>query len=224
MQRLVIALIAIIAFMPAASAKKADWPVGNGTGVIGFGVVELLPKQVDGKNVPTYFRFHYHVDAKFAAAVNSGQVAVFRSATLAQYNDISNTQALTHVRAENLKRGTDFDMGAQIQISEPGLYIVVYGPWDGMIAFDAADSDQGYKISAEAPEGGSFRWLDQDAGDFTTLNYAAVPNSGSSDFIFRIRMVRNQRMVLQSKDASSFGPLTLNPQAQERVNLLEAKW
>jgi hypothetical protein len=207
-----------------ANAKKPDWPGGGGSGVIGFGLIELTPQKKDGAFAETEFTFNYDVPAKYSRNLSSGQIVVLPASAAEQYNDIPSNVFLAHVSAKKLLPDADFHMSAIIKISTPGLYIVAYGPWDGLLTFDNTDGREAYKISADAPAGGAMRWIDQDAGDITIMNFPQIPNAELKDTILRIRLLRDKKSLLQNSSMYEIAPLKLNPLAAERVKLIDANW
>ena len=213
-----------------AFAKKPDWPTRSGSGVIGFGLVELEPARNDnGKYIPTSFVFEYGVKNSYQPDLINGQVMVIPAKAFTAYNTVPDKAFLTHVYGGNVSGEGDFHLFARIDsITQPGLYVVAYGPWDGILTFDEPGSMESYKISASAPDGGSFRWIDADAGDITVLNYgdmktAGVINDVTDDVIVRLRVIRDKGLAFEP-DTYRYGSFGLHPTALARVELVEAHW
>lgn len=206
-----------------SQAKKPDWPGTLGMGTIGFGLIELTPSKKDGDFIPTTFTFTYDIPGKHAKNAASGQIIAMHASALAGFNDIPESEFLTHNMAETLQPSKGLHMSAQISVEKPGLYVVCYGPWTGLLTFDDAEARETYKISAIAPEGAQFRWVDQDAGDVTV---ARIQNDEMKkvEFIIRLRMLRAGLGVLDDKNNFRIEPLKLHPQAAERAKLLQANW
>src|SRR5262249_31665228 len=107
-----------------------------------------------------------------------------------------------------------------------------YGPWDGLITFDDTSSGrERYKISGQASQGGALRWVDQDAGDLTIINFSSAGSTDRKEPIVRGRMVRDKNVIAatgqptpQAAVTGTTGVLRLNPAAVERVKLIDAKW
>lgn len=217
--RQVITFALCILFSSAVFAAKPDWPVRDGMGIIGFGLVELEPGKTSSK-----FRFTYEIPDKYAGQLNSAQIIVLPASALAKYNNIPASALIARVAGKPQMSGKDVNLSTELSIKKPGLYVVAYGPWDGLLTFDNVKGTENYKISAEAIGDAQLRWVDQDAGDFTIVDLANVKGMESSKFHMRLRIIRDKGNALNNKSFSNYGPLILNETAKARVNLIDANW
>ena len=221
------ALIACVtsgAFSDLANAHKPDWPGTGGSGVIGFGLIELTPQTSNGTFAETTFTFSYDVPSKYSRNLSSGQIIVLPASAAEQFNDIPSHVFVAHVTATKLLPNEDFHMSVTAKVSKPGLYIVAYGPWDGLLTFDNSDGHEAYKISAVASSGGQLRWIDQDSGDLTVMNYGKIPNVEAKDTVLRVRLIRDKKALIQNPSMYKVEPFKLNQIAAERIKLIDANW
>jgi hypothetical protein len=220
----VLTLGSAVISLPTAHAGKPDWifPDDEG-GLIGFGVVEVTPKKEGtGKYVASAFRFTYDVDAVHASESLGGQVAVMPCRAMRDKNNMSEKDLIAYMRAERGIPGGPFHMEIPVVVSEPTLLCVIYGPWKGMLMFDASPIET-YKISATAEDGASYRWIDHDAGDVVIFNYGSVPELGKQGVLIRVYLLRSKKQLLD-KSAYRIVPFELNPEARKRVDQIEALW
>ena len=210
-----ITVISALITLSTSDAAKPDWPAQEGTGTIGFGLIQLSPNRDHGST----YTFNYDIPAKYAAQAPSGQIIVLKAEAFEKYNNIPTSQFLAHNKAETLSNKTGLHMSAQVEVSEPGLYVVCYGPWSGLLTFDEALARETYKISARTQGDSQFRWIDQDAGDITIFKNA------KGEFEIRLRLVRSDLNEDHKSDLTS-GPdlFKVHPTAAARTKLLKANW
>jgi hypothetical protein len=213
----------LLVLTSTALAKKADWPGGNGVGVIGFALVELTPKTKDGASQPTTFTFNYLIPEKYALNAPNGQIILLHCSAFEKFNNIPESEFLAHEVNKDKLAAHDVRVSAKLTIKKPGLYVVAYGPWDGLLTFDEAEARETYKISADAPEGAKLRWVDQDAGDVTVAKMRETPGSAPK-LVVRVRMIRAGLQSLTAESNFLIEKLKLHPTAAERVALLQANW
>jgi len=219
-------LLLLLLISSESMAKKPDWGGSGGSGIIGFGIVELTPKKEGDSYIATEFVFNYDIDAAYSENLLNGQVIVIPAKAFEDYNDIPASALMAHASSENLIKGKDFHMSIKIKADKPGLYIVAYGPYTGMLFFDdlPEGSRETYKISGESKTGGQLRWIDQDAGDITVMNYKKAGIENKEPLVIRIRLLRDKASILENKDAFKYETFKLNPKAEKRVRLLDANW
>lgn len=216
--RVILALLLGLTITTSAFAKKPNWPATGSQARIGFGLIELYPAKGGGE-----FTFEYYVPSEMAARIASGQVAVFPAALAETFDEIPVKDNLL-ARVINAK-GADGNLYVQasVMVTEPQLLMVAYGPYEGLITFGDAGPDP-YKISAKASRGSEYEWIDQDAGDLTFFNFAAVPGLGHLGEIVAIDIIRDKIKMLGTKETFSIRRFSLHPKAMERVELIDANW
>lgn len=203
----------------AVLAKKPDWMGHGGTGIVGFGLVELEP----GKN-SSRFRFTYEIPMQYADQLKSAQMIIMPASALTEFNNIPDTALISRVSGTQHLRGKAINLSTEVTIDKAGLYIVAYGPWDGLLTFDDVKGTENYKIFASSVGDAQLRWIDQDAGDFSIIDMSDVKGVEGESFYMRLRILRDKVNSLKNKSFSSYGPLELHEKAQERVNLIDANW
>lgn len=218
MKRL-LAVLLLAGLALSAHAKKPDWPTRHGMGVIGFGLVELKPGEKSRK-----FRFTYEIPAKYAGNLESAQVIVLPVSAVEKYNNIPQSALLSHVSGKQHLPKAPISLATEVEIKEAGLYIVAYGPWNGLLTFDDVTGTENYKISAAGVGDAQIKWIDQDAGDFTVVNFTELKGNSGKDFYMRVRIIRDKEQSLHNKSMSRYGPLKLHPTAEQRVKLIDANW
>lgn len=211
-------LLCILISSPVLAAKP-DWPGRDGMGIIGFGLVELEPGKTGSK-----FRFTYEIPDKYAGQLDSAQMIILPASALEKYNDIPASALITRVSGKQHLVGKPINLSTEVTIDKPGLYVVAYGPWDGLLTFDNVKGTENYKISAEAVGDAQLKWIDQDAGDFTIVDLSNVKGKEIGEFHMRLRIVRDRANSLTNKSFSKYGPLILNKTAKKRVELIDATW
>ncbi|HEV2596452.1 MAG TPA: hypothetical protein VGU01_14770 [Sphingomicrobium sp.] len=212
-------MTAVTLALTPSLAKKPDWPGINGSGVIGFGIVELIPGL---RGNPGSVQFAYDIPAAYSDQIASGQILVMPVSALRDYDDIPQSALVAQQVGQAPKTGA-FHMVATIHVSKPGVYVVAYGPYDGLLKFDDIDDSQAtYKISATATGGGTVHWIDQDAGDFTISRFHK--NSADTSPVLRLRMLRDRENVLRNRVQLLGAPIQLNARALKRVQMIDANW
>ncbi len=208
----------VLLIVVSVEAKKPDWPTGGGSGVIGFGLVDLTPTKAGDAYESTDFYFEYDIPAKFSGNVQTGQVIVLPASALEKYNDIPISAFKTFAVASNHLENSDFHMSVKTTISEPGRYVVAYGPFDGLLTFDDSNERDVYKISGRS-KAGQLKWIDQDAGDFTVVNNENKTATSDKPAVYlRLRMLRDKGTL------SMTAPLKIHPTALNRIKLIDANW
>lgn len=200
-------------------AAKPDWPTKDGMGIIGFGLVELEPGEKSKR-----FRFTYEIPTQYAGQLDSAQMIILPAEALEKYNNIPASALISRVSGKQHLPEKPISLSTEVTIEKPGLYVVAYGPWDGLLTFDNVKGTENYKISAEAVGDAQLKWIDQDAGDFTVVDLENVDSKKSAEFHMRLRIIRDKGNSLKNKSFSTYGPLKINKTAQERVNLIDANW
>ena len=218
----IIILCAILVTAMNVQAKKPDWPSQNGMGIIGFGLIELQPGEKSQR-----FRFTYEIPSKYSGQLESAQMMILPAKAVSKYNNIPQSALISHVSGKQHLPNVPINLSTEVEISEPGLYIVAYGPWNGLLTFDDVKGTENYKISASGVGDSQIKWVDQDAGDFTVVNLSnegGMKAKSADSFYMRVRIIRDKGQSLMNKSMSRFGSLSLHPKAAERVNLIDANW
>lgn len=223
MFRIILFSLTLLACSLPAHAKKPDWPVKAGMGVIGFGLIEVEPQKKGDSYVPTEFTFGYHIDQEHASMVSSGQIIVIRANAFQEFNNVPEKEFIAHMSAERRLADSDFNMSVKVTFDTPGLFLVAYGPWDGLVSFDAPDSMEGYKISAST-ENGSFRWIDEDAGDLVTLNFQGTNIDNQAGTILRLHILRDPETSLDPSTYRNGEAFAVHPTALKRTQNIQAQW
>lgn len=219
MKNIIICLLAIyMSGQLTVYAKKPDWPVKQGTGIIGFGLLELEPGKKSHK-----FRFTYEIPPKYAGQLESVQMLIFPASALEKYNKIPHSSLISHISGKQHLSNKAINLSAEVEVRKPGLYAVAYGPWNGLLSFDNMEGKENYKISAEAVGDAQLKWIDQDAGDFTIVDFENVKGIEDNSFYMSIRIIRDKDNSF-NKSFSKYGPLKLHPKALTRVDLIDANW
>ena len=224
MRRSQVVLLSVTLFVLAVSTayakpevKPKPWLSDKENSEIGFGLIELLPKEGGST-----FDFQYHLKPPASARAISAQIVIIPASLAAEYDEIPLAEILTR-SISNRDHDGNILVEATVTISKPELMIVAYGPYQGIISSTGSITSD-YRLSVNASGEAQYTWIDQDAGEITLFDYSSTPGLEDLKAAAIIWLIRDKIKLLRTKESFSFQRFVLHPAALERVEAFEANW
>ena len=139
-------------------AKKPDWPEPQGTcgiGIIGLAAVKIMPPDGGGE-----VKVRYRIDSPLPGLVRSLQLVVVAAEA---FNLNGGVVFQKQFLAFGRTRTGELYQTLVFAVTEPGLFYIVFGPYEGMVSIDSVGPTEP-KLSLEVPDG-SFDFVSDDLGD-----------------------------------------------------------
>jgi hypothetical protein len=211
-----------------APASSRPWLEVRGTSIVGFGLLRVVPP--DGRAAT--FRVRYRETPDGYATTGNLQVFVLPGDAFAVRDRAFAGEFLAFARtADEAETGDDGALRVETSFTadRERTVLVAYGPWTAPDAGRPAGDAPVFAIDIASEDGGTFEWVESEAGELITTNWTNRPGVargaslrdplGGGDLWIEVRpmILYDGRMVRAADEppaaAESLAPGTPSPAA-----------
>ncbi len=152
--------------------RGAPWLSTEGTTTLGFGVLRLAPS---AGNAEAKFRVRYRDagDGGYSSDATSAILLVLPADAFAASDAAYADSWLAAARARG--DGGSVEAAAEVRVDRDRVVLVAYGPWDGADTGRPPSNVHSFSLSVEPLDGGSYLWVESEAGEMVTTNWTRRP-------------------------------------------------
>ncbi len=154
---------------PAATPRK--WLDTEGTSIVGFGVLRVVPPPGGGS-----FRIRYREKPTDYAATDRFQLFVLPGDCFAAKPNAFAGEFLAFARTPKEKADDYADLTAEFRAERETTVLVAYGPWTAPDTGRPSGDDPTFSLAVTSLDGkGAFEWTESEAGELITTNWTNRP-------------------------------------------------
>ncbi len=155
-----------------AAAEAGPWILRGGTTTLGFGILRLAPA---AEGTPTAFTVRYvdYGDGGYSSDGTNACLFALPGDAFETSDAAYADRWLAFARVENV--GGPQVLEIPVTVDRERTVLIAYGPWDGADVGRPPSDTRTYSLRVLSGDGGTYRWIESEAGEMVTTNWTARP-------------------------------------------------